>query len=101
MDSWESWVKTFHVIAVISWMAGLLYLPRLFVYHSQYSNNSNEIAVFKVMERRLFKAIMNPALIAVWIMVQLSLMRMMNFIHLAICEIIISNFVDIISFLFG
>jgi putative membrane protein len=67
MDSWDSWVKTFHIIAVISWMAGMLYLPRLFVYHSQYSNNSNEIAVFKVMERRLFKAIMTPALIAVWI----------------------------------
>ncbi len=57
--------KSLHLIAVISWMAGLLYLPRIFVYHSE---NSNEIVVnvFKTMERKLFNYIMNPAMILSW-----------------------------------
>ena len=62
--------KSIHLIAVISWMAGLLYLPRLFVYHSGAAqNNKSEdlIETFKVMERRLFVYIMNPAMIASWI----------------------------------
>jgi len=62
--------KSIHLIAVISWMAGLLYLPRIFVYHSEAvrDNKSDDlIATFKVMERRLFVYIMNPAMITSWI----------------------------------
>ena len=62
--------KSIHLIAVISWMAGLLYLPRIFVYHSEaVANNKSEdlMSTFKVMERRLFIYIMNPAMIASWI----------------------------------
>jgi putative membrane protein len=59
-------LKTIHVIAVISWMVGLLYLPRLFVYHVE--NNSAEASkIFKVMEKRLMKIIMNPAMIITWL----------------------------------
>jgi len=62
--------KSIHLIAVISWMAGLLYLPRIFVYHSEaIANNKSEdlMSTFKVMERRLFIYIMNPAMIVSWI----------------------------------
>ena len=62
--------KSIHLIAVISWMAGLLYLPRIFVYHSEgISNKKSEdlISTFKIMERRLFIYIMNPAMILSWI----------------------------------
>ena len=62
--------KSIHLIAVISWMAGLLYLPRIFVYHSEAIQNKKHedlISTFKVMERRLFIYIMNPAMIAAWI----------------------------------
>lgn len=62
------WVKAFHVIAVIAWMAGLLYLPRLFVYHCQAQNGSTQSETFKVMERRLLRAIMNPAMIITWVL---------------------------------
>ena len=56
------WVKALHLIAVMSWMAGLLYLPRLFVYHSMVEVSSVRAQTFKLMERRLIKAIMNPAM---------------------------------------
>ena len=62
--------KSIHLIAVISWMAGLLYLPRIFVYHSEaIANNKSEdlMSTFKIMERRLFIYIMNPAMIVSWI----------------------------------
>lgn len=62
------WVKAFHVVAVISWMAGMLYLPRLFVYHCEAPKGSPQSETFKVMERRLLKAIMNPAMIATWVL---------------------------------
>ena len=61
------WTKALHVIAVISWMAGMLYLPRLFVYHCEVPIGSRESERFKVMERRLLKAIINPAMIASWL----------------------------------
>ena len=62
------WVKFLHVISVISWMAGLFYLPRLFVYHAERVAQSGESdALFQVMERRLLRAIMNPAMIATWV----------------------------------
>lgn len=60
-------VKTLHLISVISWMAGLLYLPRLFVYHAQQKKGSETSETFKVMERKLLRLIMNPAMIATWI----------------------------------
>jgi protoporphyrinogen IX oxidase len=62
------WVKAVHVIAVISWMAGMLYLPRLFVYHSETPKGSIQSDTFKIMERRLLKAIMTPAMILTWIL---------------------------------
>ena len=60
------WIKALHVMSIISWMAGLLYLPRLFVYHSQETGKNLVTEKFKVMERRLYKAIMNPAMISSW-----------------------------------
>jgi len=62
------WIKAFHVIAVIAWMAGMLYLPRLFVYHCEAEVGSKQSETFKVMERRLLKAIINPAMIAAWLL---------------------------------
>ena len=61
------WIKALHVIALIAWMAGLFYLPRLFIYHMQAPVGDPRSETFKVMERRLLKAIMNPALIATWL----------------------------------
>ena len=62
------WTKSLHVISVIAWMAGLFYLPRLFVYHvEKVSPGSESEALFQVMERRLLRAIINPAGIAVWV----------------------------------
>ena len=58
------WIKAFHVISVIAWMAGLLYLPRLFVYHAAAKPGSDMSETLKVMERRLLRAIMNPAMLA-------------------------------------
>ena len=60
------WIKALHLIAVMSWMAGLLYLPRLFVYHALVEPGSVRAQTFKLMERRLLKAIMNPAMILSW-----------------------------------
>ena len=62
------WFLAFHIIAVITWMAGLLYLPRLFVYHTQTKPGSEGSERFKVMERKLLKGIINPSMIAVWIL---------------------------------
>jgi putative membrane protein len=61
------WIKALHVISLIAWMAGLLYLPRLFVYHVQAQAGSIQSDTFKIMERRLLKAIMNPAMIATFV----------------------------------
>lgn len=63
-----SWLKSLHVIAIICWMAGLLYLPRLFVYHCETEVGSDQSEQFKVMERRLLRAIMNPAMIVSWVL---------------------------------
>ncbi|MFZ4407772.1 MAG: protoporphyrinogen oxidase HemJ [Paracraurococcus sp.] len=62
------WVKSVHLMAVIAWMAGLFYLPRLFVYHTQSAVGSDQDALFKIMERRLLRAIMNPAMIVAWLL---------------------------------
>jgi putative membrane protein len=61
------WIKALHVIAVISWMAGMLYLPRLFVYHCEAEVGSKQSETFKVMEWRLLKAIINPAMVVTWL----------------------------------
>jgi protoporphyrinogen IX oxidase len=61
------WIKALHVIAVISWMAGMLYLPRLFVYHCEAEVGSKQSETFKVMEWRLLKVIINPAMIIAWL----------------------------------
>ena len=63
----DLWVKSAHIISVISWMAALLYLPRLFVYHSMAEVGSQQSDTFKVMERKLLKAIATPAMIASWV----------------------------------
>lgn len=66
-DSFYPWAKAIHIIAVISWMAGMLYLPRLFVYHAEAERGSAQSETFKVMERRLLRAIINPAMIVTWV----------------------------------
>ena len=68
LSNYIPWILAFHIIAVIAWMAGMLYLPRLFVYHTETAPGSESSERFKVMERRLLKGIMNPAMIAVWIL---------------------------------
>ena len=68
-DSLYPWLKAFHVVAVIAWMAAMLYLPRLFVYHAALPAGSRvQSETFKVMERRLLKAIMTPAMIVTWLL---------------------------------
>jgi putative membrane protein len=61
------WVKALHVISVIAWMAGMLYLPRLFVYHAEAQKGSIQAETFKIMERRLYRGITTPAMIATWV----------------------------------
>lgn len=63
MAEYYDWIKSFHLIFVISWMAGLLYLPRIFVYHSRVRSGGPEDKLFQVMERKLLRMIMNPAMI--------------------------------------
>lgn len=68
LAEWYPWVKALHVISVIAWMAGLFYLPRLYVYHSEsVTAGSPTDAMFQAMERRLLKAIMAPASVATWV----------------------------------
>jgi protoporphyrinogen IX oxidase len=62
------WLKALHIIALIAWMAGMLYLPRLFVYHTMAEPGSKQSETFKVMEWRLLKYIINPAMIATWLL---------------------------------
>ena len=61
------WLKALHVISIIAWMAGMLYLPRLYVYHADAKPGSEMSETFKVMERRLLRAIINPAMTAAWV----------------------------------
>jgi putative membrane protein len=64
LASWYPWIKALHIISVMAWMAGMLYLPRLFVYHAEAEPGSVQSETFKTMERRLLRAIINPAMIA-------------------------------------
>jgi len=61
------WLRALHIISIIAWMAGMLYLPRLFAYHTEAEKGSVTSETFKIMERRLLKIIMNPAMIAAWL----------------------------------
>jgi protoporphyrinogen IX oxidase len=61
------WIKSFHIVSMVAWMAGLLYLPRLYVYHSMAPVESDRSETFKVMERRLLRGIMTPAMLATWV----------------------------------
>lgn len=67
-DNLYLWIKALHIIAVISWMAGLFYLPRLFIYHADAEPGSVQSETFKVMEQRLLRIIMNPAMMLTWIL---------------------------------
>ena len=62
-----AWLKAVHVIAIVAWMAGMLYLPRLYVYHAEVGPGTPQSETFKLMERRLLDAILTPAIIAVWV----------------------------------
>jgi putative membrane protein len=64
---WYLWTKSGHLLAVFAWMAGLFYLPRLYVYHCQVAVGSAQAELFKTMERRLLRGIMNPAMVAAWL----------------------------------
>ena len=70
MSLWLSaaypWIKSLHIISMVAWMAGLLYLPRLYVYHAMVPIGSNRSETFKIMERRLERGIMTPAMVATW-----------------------------------
>ncbi|HEY4076863.1 MAG TPA: protoporphyrinogen oxidase HemJ [Rhizomicrobium sp.] len=68
LADYMDWFLAAHIIAVIAWMSGMLYLPRLFVYHSETAIGSESSERFKVMERRLLRGIINPSMIAVWIL---------------------------------
>jgi protoporphyrinogen IX oxidase len=64
---WYDWLKAAHVISVIAWMAGMMYLPRLFVYHAESPVGSEKSETFKLMERRLYRGITTPAMVATWV----------------------------------
>ena len=67
LSQYYIWIVAAHLIGVISWMAGMLYLPRLFVYHVSAEKGSDQSETFKIMERKLLRIIINPAMIAVWV----------------------------------
>ena len=67
MNDLALWLKALHIVAIVAWMAALLYMPRLFVYHSQVATGTEASNTFKIMERRLLKAIITPAMIASWV----------------------------------
>jgi putative membrane protein len=93
------WLKAFHIIAVTAWMAGLFYLPRLFVYHSDAAPSSASSETFKVMERRLLRGIMMPAMILSWglgiaLAVETGVLRdwPLWFVGKAICIVLLTAF---------
>ena len=67
VSQWYAWIKALHIVAVMAWMAGMLYLPRLYVYHAAAKPGSELSETLKVMERRLLRAIVNPAMIAAFV----------------------------------
>jgi putative membrane protein len=99
MENLYPWIKAVHVIAVIAFMAGMLYLPRLFVYHAAAAKNSSESETFKVMERKLERFIMLPALIltgfihAPWLHAKLGLVVLLtiNYLYLARARLLLAR----------
>ena len=75
LNDWYLWIKALHVISVIAWMAGMFYLPRLYVYHCDAKPGSDLSETLKIMERRLLRAIINPAMIAAWLFGILLVLR--------------------------
>lgn len=67
LADWYPWIKALHILSVIAWMAGLFYLPRLFVYHAEQVKPGDTDLLFQTMERRLLRGIMNPAMFGVWL----------------------------------
>jgi len=67
LSDWYPWILSGHIISIIAWMAGMFYMPRLFAYHAEAEVGSDKSETFKIMERRLLQAIINPAMIAAWI----------------------------------
>jgi putative membrane protein len=67
LSDWYPWILSGHIISIIAWMAGMFYMPRLFAYHAEAEVGSDKSETFKIMERRLLRAIINPAMIAAWI----------------------------------
>lgn len=67
LAGWYVWIKALHIVSVIFWMAGMAYLPRLFVYHAEAAPGSDKSETFKIMERRLLRGIVNPAMIATFL----------------------------------
>lgn len=67
------WIKALHIVAMVAWMAGMMYLPRLFIYHHQAAKGGEAERLFIQMERRLLKGIINPSMIAVWVLAGLML----------------------------
>ncbi|MEM8572078.1 MAG: protoporphyrinogen oxidase HemJ [Pseudomonadota bacterium] len=66
--AWYPWIKSFHIISMTAWMAGMFYLPRLFVYHAERASVGSELSeTFKVMEHKLLRLIINPAMVATWL----------------------------------
>ncbi len=92
------WLKAFHVMSVIAWMAGMLYLPRLFVYHADAKMGSELSETFKAMERRLLRGIINPAMIAayifgIWMLVLNPALLHEPFMHVKLACILIMQIV--------
>ena len=95
--------KSLHLIAVISWMAGLLYLPRIFVYHVENIDHKISSSIFKTMERKLFYFIMMPAMILSWIfgLILISVIGFEDYFNTLVkTKININNFINNLSFLF-
>lgn len=98
MSDYYAWFKALHLIAVISWMAGILYLPRLFIYHTRAQVGSEMDKTFQVMEYRLLKFIMNPAMITTYVL-GLTLAYIYGFkalgiwFHIKICAVLVITIV--------
>ena len=90
------YIKALHIISVISWMAGMLYLPRLFVYHSNIKNSEETNNIFIKMEKRLLKYIMNPALILTWVFGGILVFHPLSIIDLTAMWFVIKFFVVVV-----
>ena len=95
ISDYYDWIKAFHLVAVISWMAGMLYLPRLFVYHADAEKGSELSETLKIMERKLLRFIMNPAMIVTWVLglsmlfANMGLMSSGGWMHLKLTAVVL------------